>query len=565
METVFEFFRHVPLLAVFLTLGLGFWLGKVRFGSFSLGAVAATLIVGVLFGQMKIQIPDMVKTVFFLLFLFSIGYSVGPQFVRSFRGSGLRMMGFALTVAIICSGIVLAASWIMGYDQGIATGLYAGSQTASACLGMIGDTVREMPVDETRRQYLLDIIPACYAVTYIFGTVGSAWFLSAIGPKLLGGLPKVLEETGAIEERMESGEVNLQPGQIRAGRPVIFRVYRVVGNFISLPSTVADFEKKCQDKGYTVYIERIRSGEKILNPKPDIKLNVGDVVVIGGRAESVVAMQAVLGPEVSDPELLNFGAEKTPVTVSSHGADGKTLGELRESPKMDGVMIASIKRNGQSLPIKRNLELHAGDVVTLVGWPRDVASAASIIGYADRQTDSTDMVFLGLGIALGCFVGALSIKIGGIPMSLGASVGALLSGLLLGWLRGQHPTFGHIPSSALWVMNNLGINMFIAVIGITAGAHFIHGIQEAGWWIFLVGAVCTLLGLTITILLGHKVFKLSRPETLGCVAGARCAVAAMGAVQQRLQSDVPNLGYTVTYAVANVTLVFASLLVLFLA
>lgn len=231
---------------------------------------------------------------------------------------------------------------------------------------------------------------------------------------------------------------------------------------------------------------------------------------------------------------------------------------------MDGILIASIKRNGHSIPVRNMTLLDPGDVITLVGFPRDVAVSAAHIGYADPQASTSDMVFIGLGIAAGCLLGSFAMQIKGLTLSLGVSVGTLIAGLVLGWYRNRRPSFGRIPPAANWLMSNLGINMFIGVIGISAGAHFMRGIHEAGWWIFLVGAVCTLLTLAVSLLLARKVFRFPTPVALGCVAGGRCAVAAIGAIVDRLQSDVPNLGYTVTYAVANVSLVFSSLLVLLL-
>lgn len=564
MDWLISFLQKNPVIPIFLTLGIGFWLGKLKYKSFSLGAVSATLIVGVLFGQLNIMIPDLVKSVFFLLFLFSIGYSVGPQFFRSFKGSGVKQMCFAVIMALICAATVILCARLMGYSSGIAAGLFAGSQTASASLGLLGDTVREMPMDEEQRKYMLSIIPACYAVTYILGAVGSAWFLSNIGPKLLGGLDKVKADVAKIEQEMDSGDAMPEPGQIKASRPVSFRAYRAVSAYFDTPKTVAQVEDIFRSHGLRAIIERLRVKGEITNPDPAQLIYKGDVVVLGARKEEIVDMSAYLGPEIVDHELLNFGAERTPVTVSANGASGITLEQLRREPEMKGVVVASLKRNGLSIPVRNKTELMRGDIITLVGLPRDVAEAAAKIGYADRQTDSTDMVFVGLGIALGCIIGALSIKIKGIPVSLSTSAGALISGLFLGWLRTRKPSYGRIPSSALWLFNNLGLNMFIAVIGITAGASFLQGLKEAGVMIFLVGFICTLLTLTIGILMGRKLFRFSTPETLGCVAGARCAVAAIGAVQDTLQSDVPNLGYTVTYAVANIALVFSSLLVLFI-
>lgn len=563
MEYIIDFIRSHPLIPIFLTLGTGFMLGKIKFKGFSLGAVAATLIVGVIVGQLKINIPDIVKNIFFLFFLFATGYTVGPQFFRAMKGPGIKQGLFAIVEAIICAGIIIAASYIMGYDNGIATGLYAGAQTASACLGMIGDTVRELPVSTEQREYLITIIPACYAVTYIFGTVGTAWFLSSIAPKMMGGIDKVKAETAKIEEEMDN-EDNLGPGQIHAARAVSFRVYEAESDFFNQPRTISEVEQRFADMGWMVFVERLRINGKIIDPSDTLKISKGDHLVLAGRLEQIVDMQSKLGSEITDPELLNFGAEKTPVTVSSKGAAGMTFGKLRKMEYMQRVMVASIKRNGMTLPIKAQTELYPGDVLTLVGWPRDVAVAATKVGYADRQTDITDMVFLGFGLGMGCLLGSFAINIKGIPMSLGASVGALIMGLILGWWRTRRPSFGHIPSASLWLMQNLGVNMFIAIIGISAGGSFLYGLQKAGWTIFLVGAVCTILGLIINILIARKLFKFSSPETLGCIAGGRCSVASIGAINDALQSNVPNLGFTISYAVANISLVFSSLLVLFL-
>lgn len=563
MEWIITFFQRNPLIPIFLTLGLGFWLGRLRYKSFALGSIAATLVVGVIIGQMKIAIPDMVKSIFFMFFLFAIGYSVGPQFFRSLKGRGAKQALFAVVEALICAGLVIFVAKLMGYNTGVATGLYVGSQTASAALGLLSDTVREMPMDEERRRYMLEIIPACYAVTYVFGTIGSAWFLSNIGPKMLGGMKKVRDEIAKIEEDLDEGN-DIQPGQIMARRPVVFRAYKAGGEFFSKPRTVTEVEQHLADKGWRVFVERLRVNGNIVDPAPSTMVAAGDTVVLGGRREAIIDLSDCLGQEVTDSDLLNFGAEKTPVTVASKGAAGMTFGQLRRQEYMRGVVIASIKRLGLSIPAKQNTVIERGDVLTLVGLPRDVENAAQEIGYADRQTDSTDMVFVGLGIALGCIIGALTFKVKGIPIGLSMSGGALVAGLFLGWLRNRKPVFGRIPTAALWLFNNLGVNMFIAIIGLTAGASVVSGLRETGWMVILIGAICTIVGLVINILIGRKIFKFSAPETLGSVAGARCSVASIGAIQDTLRSDVPNLSFTVTYAVANISLVFASLLLLFL-
>lgn len=564
MEWLVSFMQDNPLVPVFLTVGAGFWLGRLRFGTFSLGPVAATLLVGVIVGQLHISVPDMVKNIFFLLFLFALGYNVGPQFFRAFKGPGTRMALFAVTAALVCSGLVVGAARLMGYGNGIAAGLFAGSQTVSASLGLLGDTVREMPMDDGERSDMLLVIPACYAVTYLFGTIGTAWFLSNVAPAMMGGLKRVMEDVARIEQKMDTSSRTDTPGIFPARRPVVFRAYEATSDFYDTPKTPQEIQARYARTGIRVVVERARVNGVVCDPTADMRISRGDIIVLGGQSHDMVSLAGPPGPEVADAELLNFSTGRTPVTVSRKGADGMTLDGLRKQPAMERVIVSGVVRSGMRLPVRDGLELHAGDILTLVGWPCDVAEAAGAIGYADPPSDTTDMVFVGLGIAAGCILGSVAIRIDGIPLELGVSVGTLMAGLGMGWLRARRPSFGHIPPAAVWLLDNLGINMFIAVLGLTAGGALMHGLHEAGVLIIAVGAILTLAGLAINILLARHLFRLSPAEVLGCVAGARCCVAAIGAVQDTLHSDVPNLGYTVTYAVANIAMVFSALAVLFL-
>ena len=562
MDWITDLLRQNPVIPIFLTIGIGFLLGKLKYKSFTLGPVAATLIVGVVIGQLDLNIPQIVKTIFFMLFLFSIGYSVGPQFFRSFRGDGLKQLAFAVVGALVCASTVILASKLMGYDTGVALGLFAGSQTASASLGLSADTVRELSMDPAVKTRILDMIPTAYAVTYIFGTIGSAWFLSNVGPMLLGGMKKVKAETEAIEKAMDDGAEKIDPSLIVADTPVSYRVYRAGGELFDKPRTVAEIEKYFADRNERIFVERLRIKGRITDPTPDTLVQSGDLVVLSARSEVIVDEPVLLGKEVADHELLNFGAENLPVTVSGKGVDGMTFGQLRRQPYMKGVLVSKITRNNMSLPGRNNLILERGDVLTLSGSPRNVAIASKQIGFADRQSISTDMVLLGFGIALGCFIGALAIHIGGVPVSLSTSGGVLLAGLFFGWLRNRRPTFGNIPQPVVWIFDNMGLNMFVAVVGLSSGPKFVAGLHEVGFTLFIVGILATLLALTINIFIARKIFRFSAPETLGCVAGARCGVASIGAIQDALESTVPVLGYTVTYAAANLLLVFSSLLVL---
>ncbi len=561
MEWLIQIFRENPVIPIFLTLGLGFWLGNLRFKSFSLGPVTATLIVGVIIGQMNIPMSDSVKSLAFMLFLFAIGYSVGPQFFRSLKGEGLKQIGFAVVEFVVVIAVTVIVCLIMGYNKGIAVGLFAGAQTVSATIGVGSDTIRALGLPPEEANKLISYIPACYAVCYVFGTIGTAWIIANFGPLMLGGLKKAKAETVKLEEELDTGDFTPDPGQVNANRPVSFRAYRVEADYFRKSRTVRELEQYLKSKHLRHFVERVRSRGEIFDPDPEVRIRRGDIVVLSGRRESIVQDAHWIGPEVTDHELMTFGTENLPVVVSKSGAAGISLGELRSKPFMHGVTIHKVVRNDIPIPMRRQVKLEKGDVITLMGLPDHVAVAVPEIGYSDRSTYESDMVFIGLGIAIGCLIGVIVILCGEVPLTLSTSGGAILSGLTLGWLRSNRPSFGHIPRSVVWFMNNAGLNLFIAVVGLAAGPTFISGLKEVGVELFFIGILTTTIPLIICMYIGNKIFKFPVAVTLGCVAGSRNAVAALGAIQDSLDSTIPVMGYTVTYAVSSVLLIFAGIIV----
>ena len=556
MEWLLETFRNNPSIPIFLTIGLGFWIGKLKYKTFSLGTVTSVLLVGVLVGQMNIPIPGPMKSVFFLLFLFAIGYSVGPQFFRALKGTGIKQVIFAVVMCVLCFAVTVGVALCFGYNPGEAAGLFAGSQTISAVIGVGDDTIRTLSASAADKQSWMDIVPVCYAVTYIFGTIGSAYILSYIGPAMLGGIKKVKAQTVELEKSMNDSSVTSDPAYINALRPVVFRAYKADGEFFDQPRTVDEIEQNIVKLGRRIYVDRVRQNGTIIDdPAATVKISKGDEIVLSGRREFVIQDESWIGPEVADAELLSFSVEKIPVMVANKKLDGVTVDDLRRLPEMTGVAIARITSAGQSMPVLAKSKIYRGDLITIAGLQSEVDKAAKAIGYADRPSKSTDLVFVGLGIFIGALIGAITIHLGGIPISLSTSGGALIAGLIFGWLRSKHPTFGGIPDSSVWLMNNLGLNMFIAVIGITAAPSFISGLKEVGWLLFVAGIICTTVPLIIGIWMGAKIFKFHPAINLGCCAGSRVTTASLGAIQDSLNSTVPALGYTITYAIGNTLLI----------
>ena len=559
-----ETFRHTPALAVFLTIGLGFLLGKVKIKGIALGTVTSVLIIGVLVGQMDINVGGPLKSVSFLLFLFCIGYSVGPQFFKSLRGEGLREVLFALVVCALILGASIAVSFWLGLNPGQAAGMMAGASTASPIVGAAEDTINSLPGDSTYIKAMVDAIPVCYAMTYVFGTLGAVWLLGYVGPAMMGGLEKVKAMTRELEKTL-SPATNNDPASFTAARPIAFRAFVADGSYMTEPHTVDEIEQKYKDSGRRITVERIERASDsscIDNVTSDLTVNPGDKIVIAGRREMIVADNEWLGHEIAGVKLLTFSVEDVDVTVAKH-FQIKTVRELFDYEWMDGVDIKCIKRNDVPLNPLDETKILPGDIIELVGIKKNLNRAAKEIGYADPRTLATDFVFVGLGILLGGLIGALALKFGNISVILGASGGALVAGLVLGWLRAKRPVYGAIPKASLWVFNNLGLNMYIAVIGIASGPSFVSSFAQVGPKIFVAGLIVTLVPLFLSILIGHKVFKFHPAITLGCCAGARKTTAGLGAVQERLGSSVPALGYTITYAVSNtVLIIFGIVLVL---
>lgn len=566
MEWIGHILRDNPSLAVFLTLGIGFFIGQLKYKSFSLGTVTSVLLVGVLVGQFDIPVPGPLKDVFFLLFLFSIGYSVGPQFFRALKGDGIKQVLFAVVVCGLCLLSVWGVALCMGYNIGEAVGLLAGSQTMSAVIGVGTDTINSLGVSEAEKQQWISIIPVCYAVTYVFGTIGSAYILANLGPWLLGGLKKVKAETAELEKKMNYGTANTDPNYIKAMRPVVFRAYKVTDSFFATPRTIEEIDDYFRQKGKTIYVERLRSGDTVTDVAPgsDLKITLGDEIVLSGRREFIVGDESWIGPEVFDSDLVDFMAEELEITVASKEFDSMTVDELRRQKFMYGVSIKSISRSGVNVPVLAQVKIGRGDVVTVVGLGREVDEVARRLGYADRRTTKTDLVFVGLGIFIGGLIGSLAIHIGEIPISLSVSGGALIAGLVLGWLRSKHPTFGRLPRSSVWLMDNLGLNMFIAVVGISSGPSFVTGLKEVGPVLFLMGVVATTLPLVLGMIIGHRIFKFPAAINLGCCAGSRTTTASLGAVQDAIGSSLPAMGYTVTYAIGNTLLILWGVVIVLL-
>jgi len=550
IEWFFATLKQYPEIAIFLALGLGYYFGSFTFKGIGLGSVTATLLAAVIIGQIGITISAPLKATVFLMFLFAVGYGVGPQFVRGVAKDGLPQAIFSVVQCVFCLVVPFAVAKFVGYDLGYAAGLFAGSQTISASMGLATDAINRLGLPADQSKALLDAMPIAYAVSYIFGTVGSAIVIALVGPVLMRvDLVKACKE---YEEK--HGGTKEMGGAGSAWHRWVLRAFRVQAGGKAVGLRVAEAEAMVPDA--RVFVLRLRRGGTIEEATADTVLRADDVVAVAGPREVLVRMVGDGAKEVDDPELLNVPVEGVDVLVTNKEIDGKTLAELAQRPSARGVFLRKITRGATatSIPILANTTIHRGDLLTLVGRTQDTSAAAKDLGVPDRATDVADVAFIGGAVTIGALVGALVWKVAGIPLTLSTAGGALIAGIVFGWLRSVRPKFGRIPSSTVWFMNSVGLNIFIAVVGISAGPGFVNGLKTQGIGLFLWGAVATTVPLILGMFVGKFIFRFHDALLFGIISGARTTTASLGLVTDAARSQVPALGYTVTYAVGNTLL-----------
>jgi putative transport protein len=545
-----QFLVRYPELALFLVISAGYWIGSFKFGEFSLGPVTGSLFAGILLGQFAhVPVSAMTKSFLFLLFLFGIGYSVGPQFMQALRRDGLKPILLTLVVAITALSASLLIAKILKLDAGFAAGMMSGALTQSAAMGTATDAINALPLPEAERARLVAHIGVGDAVCYLFGAAGAILFATAIAPALLR--IDLRAEAAKLEEAL--GMSRAKPGLASAWRKFELRAYRLPEGAALAGSTVAAAEAGAAE--HRLFIHRLRRGDHVVEAEPSLVLQAGDVIAVSGPRQVIVELIGSRAEEVEDKELLDVPVTAAEVMLTKPKTAGLSLADAAEEDWTRGLYLRSLTRGGQEIPIAPNLVLQRGDLLHVVGPEPVVQKAAAMIGVVVAPASSIDFVVLGLAIFIGGVVGTLvTFSLGGIKISLSTSVGTLLAGLLVGHLRTHFPLFGRIPDGAVALMTSLGLAAFVGLTGIHAGPVFLSALRDAGLGLLIGGAVVTLLPQLVGLAFGHFVLRMNPILLLGALAGAQTVTAAMAAVQERSGSPVAVLGYTPAYPIGNILL-----------
>ncbi|GGZ24139.1 aspartate-alanine antiporter [Streptomyces nitrosporeus] len=538
--------RDNPELALFLCLAVGYLVGKLRFGPITLGGICGTLIVSLLLGTRDVSVDEDVKTVFFALFIFSLGYMAGPQFFANLNRRSLRFFALCLIELVCVLGIAFGLAKAFDLDVGTASGILAGAATESAVVGTATESIGKLSglTADQISEYQGHVATA-YTVCYLFGLITIVLLTSQFMPILLR--IDLADASRELWEKMRGGARGLEADEREALPGTVGRTYLVT---LADGRTVGDLERS---QGRRVTVEGVKRGSELLTPTPDLELTLSDLVQVVGRRSAIIEAGRLIGPETPAVPGLDTPMATSQVAVTDRATHGSTIEMLeKRHPEFreDGVYITDVLRNDQHLPAAAQTELQRGDVLTLTGARGGLNRLVSKVGAVVRN-DSTDFVYLGLGIAAGSLLGQVVVRAGDVPLSLGTGGGCLVAGLLFGWFRSRRQTFGAFPPQAASTLKDMGLAVFIACTGLAAGPHAWPLIKEYGALLPVAGIAMVLVPASVSLVVGRKLLGIEKPLLIGAIAGQQCSTPAITAVTQVARSSVPLLGYTITYALSN--------------
>jgi len=536
---IVDLLKSHPELVLFLLLALSYLVGRIKLGKLKLGAPPGMLIAGLVLGALGFTIFPGIQTIGLFLFLYAVAFQAGPAFFSMIMADGLNYASLAAIATLVGFGLTYGAHLIFNFDPGISAGLLTGSLTTPAGLAAALDVIRAGEfalLPGLTREQILQNVNVTYALTFLVGDIAVIL--------LCRSLPNVF----GFDLRAESFKAG-KKNQIKEESPapnwsLTLRAYEVQKTDV-IGKTIADLQQLSQ---CTVLAHK--RNQSVLELQADNILQLGDRLAIWGKVEQQDLLDALMGAEVADEELRSAKIVNRDVIITQSAVIGKSLEEL-DITQQYACYPLRLLRSGIDLSLTPTVTLSRGDILTLSGPQIWLDKLASQIGFFEQEVNTTDLLTFSIGIIIGFLIGQISIKVGGIAIGLGTSGGLLLMGLILGYLRSTHPSFGRIPPATLWVFKELGLLLFLEGVGISAGQGLL-AMKSQGFIVLLCSVLISTLPVIIAFLFGLHYFKMNPALLLGAVTGSVTCTPAMSAVSDDAKSSIPTIGYAGTYAFATV-------------
>ncbi|MCG3759522.1 transporter [Vibrio cincinnatiensis] len=545
-----------PILLIFVVLAIGLAFGKIRFGSLQLGNSIGVLITALVMGHLGFSFNAEALTIGFMLFIYCVGIEAGPNFFGIFFRDGKHYLILSLVVLITATWITYFASHYFNLDYGLAAGMMAGALTSTPVLVGAQDALNSGLANVPRNMDLsliLENVSVGYAMAYLIGLISMIMFA-----KLLPKLQKQNLSDSAQQIAQERGF----GGQRKVYLPII-RAYRVgpeLANWVdgrNLRELGIYRQTGC-------YIERIRRNGILAHPDGDAILQEGDEIALVGFPDSHARLDPSFrnGKEVFDRNLLDLRITEEEIVVKSDSITGKRLSDLNLSEY--GCFLNRVVRAQIEMPMDLDIVLAKGDVLQVSGEKSRVKGLAEKIGFISIHSQMADLMAFCSFFILGIVFGLITMTFGQVSFSLGNAVGLLLSGITLGFLRANHPTFGYVPQGALNMVKDLGLMFFMVGIGLSAGGTMFEHLSEVGPQVIGLAFIVSVLPVVFAYLVGAYLLKMNRALLFGAIIGARTCAPAMDIVNDYAKSTIPALGYAGTYAIANILMTLAGTILIIL-
>ncbi|GHA37770.1 aspartate:alanine antiporter [Photobacterium aphoticum] len=542
------------ILLLFVVLAVGLSAGKIRIANMQLGNSIGVLITALLFGNAGFTFNAEALNIGFMLFIFCVGIEAGPNFFGIFFRDGKHYLLLALVVVLSAVAITAIMSNYFDLGLGMATGLMAGSLTATPVLVGAKDAIVSGLTDvsdPTAIQQIVDSLSVGYAMSYLIGLV-SVIMLARLMPMLQK--QNLAESSQQIARERGIGE----SAQRKVYLPII-RAYRVGPELINWIDG-----RNLRELGIYrqtgCYIERIRRNGILANPDGDAILQEGDEIALVGYPDSHARLDPSFrnGKEVFDRDLLDLRIVEEEIVVKNDNIAGKRLSELNLSEY--GCFLNRVVRAQIEMPMDHNILLSKGDILQVSGEKSRVLGLAERIGFISVHSQIADLIAFCCFFIIGLLVGSITMTFGHIAFGLGSAAGLLIAGITLGFLRANHPTFGYVPQGALNMTKDLGLMVFMVGIGLSAGSNLFNSLANVGLMVFVVSLMVSVIPVVLAYLFGAYVLNMNRALLFGAIIGARTCAPAMDMINEHARSTIPALGYAGTYAIANVLLTIAGTL-----
>lgn len=534
------------VMLLFVALGMGLLIGKIRLGGFQLGNTPGVLLAAIALGAWGFDLDAQTESLGFMLFIFCVGIEAGPNFFSNFLQDGARYISIAAIMVVTAVTVTNTVARLLDLDPGLAAGMLAGALTSTPTLVGAQDAVAQQMSHLTAEQRSLIIgqISVGYAMTYLVGLLGLLLILRYL-PVVMRFDPREQAQKLARARGMDSE-------RRRNVRTPILRAYEI-GKTGESPVVGKSLREIGIYQRAGLIVERIKRDTELLEPDPELVLCAGDKVALVGYPSSHGKSEIDRSTEVYDPDLLEFRMDAVHVVVANPEMIGIPLSEL-ELENRYGCLIDGVTRAQVELPVDRSLRLDRGDVLEVSGERNRLRKFAKKIGSIEHESDISDLMTFSFFFVGGLLLGQFSLLFGELKVTLGNAGGLLLAGILMGFFRARNPMFGYIPQGAINVLKDLGLNIFMVSVGLAAGADIVEALMESGLTVLLGGACIMLVPLTVGYLYGSLVLKMNPVLLLGALTGAMTSTPALKTLNEMSDSAVPALGYAGTYTFANVFL-----------